>query len=125
MVALMNARVLVVSLAMSVAVCGGRPAAAQSDARIELVVQAGRPLRVVLTDTATVRRVGQAVTATLVEPVYAYDRIVLPVGAQVTGHVARLEDPAKMSRTRALLSGDFSPRRVIVLQFDSVTRNGE
>src|SRR5206468_9733055 len=103
----------------------GRPVLAQTNANITLVVAAKRPLRVAFTGTVTIRRVGQPVTATLVEPVYAYDRVVLPSGTEVTGHVARLDNPTKMNRTRALLSGDLSPHRVVVLQFDSVKRKGE
>jgi len=122
----MRTRVFVASAAVSLSLCASRQASAQSDAHIELVVRAGRPLRVALTETAIVRRLGQAVTATLVEPVYAYDRLVLPVGTQVAGHVATLENPSKLTRARWwLLSGDFSPHRVIVLDFDSVTHDGE
>jgi len=95
-----------------------------SEERVELVVAAGRPLRVALTDSATVSRVGQSVSGTLVEPVYAYDRIVLPVGTAVTGHVVRLEDPSKAARVRAWVAGDFSPHRGIVLEFDAFTRDG-
>src|SRR5438270_10516653 len=56
---------------------------AQADAGVSLVVQTGRPLRVALSDTASIRRVGQPVHGTLTEPIYAYDRIVLPVGTEV------------------------------------------
>src|SRR5258707_1667142 len=110
------------ALAASLAVC--RPACAQQDATVELVVERGRPLRVVLAESSTVSRVGQPVTATLVEPVYAYDRIVIPGGAQVVGRVAALESPSKATRARSMLAGDFSPHRVIQLQFDSIVRNG-
>src|SRR5262249_62427432 len=95
-----------------------------SDDRVELVVAAGRPLRVALTETATITRVWQTVSGTLVEPVYAYDRVVLPAGSSVTGHVVQLEDPSKVSRARAWMSGDFSPHRTIVLEFDSVVHDG-
>jgi hypothetical protein len=101
-------------------------AAAQSaDATVELVVPAGRPLRVALDGTLTVKRVGQQVTATLVEPVYAYDRIVLPAGTHVLGHVTKLENAPRRTRIKAMVGGDFSPQRSIVLQFDSVLKEGE
>src|SRR4030081_803969 len=90
--------VVPVALIAALAVC--RPACAQSDASVELIVESGRPLRVALTDSSTVSRVGQAVTATA------------------------LESPPRASRRRSMLSGDFSPHRVIQLQFDSVVRNG-
>ena len=47
---------------------------------LALVVRAGVPLRVALDARIRVKRVGQSVTGTLVEPVYAYDRVVLPAG---------------------------------------------
>jgi hypothetical protein len=92
---------------------------------VELVVRAGRPLRVALDGTATVKRVGQQVTATLVEPVYAYDRIVLPAGTPVLGHVTRLENAPRRTRIKAMLGGDFSPQRSVALQFDTVLKAGE
>src|SRR5262249_46874026 len=63
------------------------PAFAQSDSTVELIVPRGRPLRVALARDATVKKVGQDVTGTLVEPVYAYDRIVLPAGTKVEGRI--------------------------------------
>jgi hypothetical protein len=101
---------------------GGVSAAlAQSDEPlVEIVVPAGRPLRVALDRTLTVKRVGQPITGTLIDDVYSYDRIVLPAGAQVSGHIDKLEPASKMSRTRAILSGDFSPTSHVVIRFDSV-----
>src|SRR5262249_54871562 len=102
-----------------------RMAAAQSDPGIELVVSSGRAMRVMLTDGTTVHRVGQTVTGRLIEPVYAYDRIVLPVGTLVQGHVAKLTPPSKISRARSMGSGDFSPHNTIEVRFESVLRDGE
>ena len=110
-----------VMLAALVGVCG---AARAQEATVELVVEKGRPVRVALAETSTVKRVGQTVTATVVEPVYAYDRIVIPAGAQVLGRVTALDQPSKASRARAMLSGDFSPHRVLQIQFESVIRDG-
>jgi hypothetical protein len=110
----------------AVAVClvVAPPAHAQSPDERVLEIESGRPLRVALTETATVHRVGQPVKGTLTEPVYAYDRIVLPVGSEVTGHIAKLENPSRWTRWRAWTSGDFAPHRTIVLEFDSVIRDG-
>src|ERR1700704_2614468 len=69
--------------------------------RVELIARAGTPLRVALDQTIALRRVGQVVRGTLVEPLYAYDRVVLPVGAHVVGHVAALEQASKLVRLRA------------------------
>jgi phosphosulfolactate phosphohydrolase-like enzyme len=87
-------------------------AVAQSDPnRVELVVGAGTPLRVALDDTVAVKQVGQVVHGTLIEPLYAYDRMVLPIGTRVVGHVASLENPSKLVRLRAWSNGDFTPKR--------------
>jgi len=112
------------ALALATSLAVPAAARAQSAPGVELVVETGRPLRVVLSDTSTVKRVGQIVTATLVEPVYAHDRIVIPAGTEVRGRVAALENPSKASRLRSYLSGDFSPHRVVQLKFDSFVRDG-
>jgi hypothetical protein len=67
-----------------------------------------------------VKRVGQPVTGTIVEPVYAYDRIVIPAGTKVRGQIAQLVGASGGTRARAYLGGDFSPPRQVVLQFDTL-----
>ncbi|HZT76077.1 MAG TPA: hypothetical protein VFA27_05430 [Vicinamibacterales bacterium] len=67
---------------------------------------------------------GQTVTAQLVEPVYAYDRVVLPVGTLVQGRITSLTQPSKLSRLRAMAGGDFSPHRAIEIRFESAIRDG-
>jgi len=99
-------------------------AARSQEPSVELVVETGRPLRVALADSISIRRVDQSVSATVVDPVYAYDRVVVPAGARVTGRVAALENPSRFSRLRSMLSGDFSPHRIIQLQFDALDHDG-
>jgi len=99
-----------------------RTVAAQSDPSVELIVSSGRAMRVMLTDSTTVHRVGQTVTGRLVEPVYAYDRIVLPVGTLVQGRITKLTPPSKVSQARSMGSGDFSPHNTIEVRFESVLR---
>jgi hypothetical protein len=83
-------------------------------------VDRGRPLHVALDARTRVQRVGQAVTGTLVDPVYAYDRIVVPAGTAVRGHVVELVQPSRWARIRAMSTGDFSPHRRVVLTFDAL-----
>ena len=85
---------------------------------IALVVAAGRPLRIALDERVRVKRVGQPVTATVVEPLYAYDRVVVPAGAKVLGRVETLERVPAGTRLRYLLGINFSPPRRVALQFD-------
>jgi hypothetical protein len=86
----------------------------------EIVVAPGRPLRVALDQRVTVKRVGQPVTGTLIEAVYAYDRIVFPAGVRVLGHVSALKDAPKMTRAKAWLGGSFVPLRQVTVSFDTV-----
>ena len=120
----MSVQAVRISIVLLIAVLGVCVAARAQEPTVELVVAAGRPLRVSLDDTVTVKRVGQPIAGTVVEPVYAYDRIVIPAGARVTGRIAAMPQPSKTSRARAMLSGDFSPHRILQLEFDSVTRDG-
>ena len=85
---------------------------------IDLVVAAGRPLRVALDERLRVKRIGQPVTATVVEPVYAYDRIVVPAGAKVLGRIEKLERVSAGTRLKSMLAINFSPARRVALQFD-------
>jgi hypothetical protein len=88
---------------------------------VDLVVETGRPLRIALNARVKVRRVGQPITGTLIDPLYAYDRIVVPAGTAVHGQVSALEPESKRLRIQSLASGDFSPNRRIVIQFDTIT----
>jgi len=120
----MRRRILVVLAALAMSSVTGRPTFAQSDSAVELTVPKGRPLRVALSHDTAVKRVGQTVTGTLTEPVYAYDRIVLPVGAQIAGRITKLDNPSKLDRARSLSGGDFSPHHVVEIRFESVTHDG-
>jgi type IV secretory pathway VirB10-like protein len=99
----------------------GRPAASQSiQSPIDLIVDAGRPLRVALDERVRLSHVGQVVTGTVTEPVYAYDRIVIPAGTHVRGHILAIESGSRFVRARAYLAGNFSPSRRAVLQFNTL-----
>jgi hypothetical protein len=95
-------------------------ASAQDEGSVELVLQSGRSMRVALDHRVAIHQVGQQVAGTLVEPVYVYDRIVLPVGCHLTGHIERIDEPSKKKRTVAILEGDFSPHPIATLRFDSI-----
>jgi hypothetical protein len=58
-------------------------------------------------------------TGTVREPVYAHDRIVIPAGTRVRGHVSAIDSRSKLS-ARAYLSGNLSPNKHAVLQFDTL-----
>src|SRR5205085_1141224 len=93
--------------ALGVALVGAQPLRAQGT--IELTVIAGRPLRVALDRRVRITEVGQPIEATVVQPVYAYDRIVVPIGTHVLGRISAIEPLSKPARLRAILAGDLTP----------------
>jgi hypothetical protein len=91
-----------------------------SSSDVALTVDAGRPLEIVLDRRMSIREVGQSVSGTLVEPLYAYDQLVVPAGTRVLGHIAAIEGLGRFARMRAMLSGDLTPARHIVLVFETL-----
>lgn len=62
--------------------------------------------------------------ATLTEPVYLVDRLALPAGCIVRGHVERLLPADRNLRLQAHLDGDVTPLHEPVLLFDSISTPG-
>jgi hypothetical protein len=54
-------------------------------------------------------RMGTPVSAKLIEPIYAFDRVVIPAGSVVQGSVTKLDPVSKLVRVHALMGGDFTP----------------
>ncbi|HKW87541.1 MAG TPA: hypothetical protein VJN21_02170 [Candidatus Acidoferrales bacterium] len=90
---------------------------------VDLVLGKGVPLRVILRKSLRIQRVGEPVQTFVTEPVYAFDRIVIPAGSEVDGRIAALDSPTKLKRTESYLNADFSPPRVVHLQFDILILN--
>ena len=88
---------------------------------IGLTVPKGTSLQVALQNEFRVRKVGQGVEALLVEPVYAFDRLVVPVGSKIHGQVTEITPLSRGKRVLAALDADFSPVRKVQIQFTDLT----
>ena len=111
------------SLVLVSAVLLAYPSLAQSQSEspsVALTVATGRQLDIVVDQRVVIKRVGQPIDGMIVQPVYAYDRLVVPAGTRVTGHISALDRPSKITRLRAILSGDLSPPRSVHIQFDTL-----
>jgi hypothetical protein len=84
-----------------------------------LVVPAGVPLRLYLTKRVP-KRAGAPVEAKVLDPVYAFDRQVIPAGAVVLGSVSRLQPISRAQRTMAILGGDFTPLHMAPIEFTTL-----
>jgi hypothetical protein len=88
--------------------------------KIDLVVPVGTPLRVSLLKKVKIGKVGDPVVAQVTEPVYSFDRVVIPAGSKVTGKVTRIIPATKFRRTEAILNGDFTPLKTAKVEFDTL-----
>ena len=94
-------------------------AADQETPKISLSVPSGAPLRLYLAKRVS-KRVGAPVEAKLLEPVFAFDREVLPAGTVAQGQVSRVQPVGKWQRVRAIVNGDFTPLRSAEVEFTTL-----
>ncbi len=89
-------------------------------ASIPLRIPEGTTLKVALDQEVRVRKIGQPVHGKVIEPVYAFDQLVVPAGSEVNGKVAQIDAVSKKKRTIAALNADFSPYREVHIDFDEL-----
>jgi len=87
---------------------------------VTLSVPRSTTLQVALDKEVRVKRVGQPVHGRLIEPVYAFDEQLIPVGSEVLGRITQLEAVTGKKRFLAALNADFTPTRRINLEFDEL-----
>jgi hypothetical protein len=87
---------------------------------VELTVAKGSPLQIALDDEVQVKKVGQRIHGRTVEPIYAFDHIVVPVGSKVTGQITKIEGLSNGKRTLAALNADFTPVRKVEVAFNEL-----
>jgi hypothetical protein len=63
---------------------------------------------------------GVVYVARIVEPVYAFDHIVIPIGSEVSGQVTKIGEISRGQRTAAALNADFTPERNVEVNFDNL-----
>ena len=97
-----------------------KPAEPAPPQTVPLTVAKGAPLQVALDQEIRVKKVGQPVHARIVEPVYAFDHIVVPVGSEVIGEITKIESLSEGKRTLAVLNADFTPLRKVEVGFNEL-----
>ena len=76
---------------------------------IPLTVAAGTPLKVALDKEVRIRKVGQPIHGKTTEPIYAFDKLLVPAGSDVIGKIAEIDPVSKKVRTMEALNANFSP----------------
>src|SRR5579864_4485238 len=87
---------------------------------IPLTVPKGNAVQVVLDKELKIQKVGQPVHGRVAEPIYAFDKLVVPVGTQVTGRILQLQSVSDGRRTLEALNADFTPARKVQIEFNDL-----
>jgi hypothetical protein len=87
---------------------------------IPLTVPKGTPIKVALDQETRIKKAGQAIHGKVMEPVYAFDKLVVPAGTEITGKVTLIDAIPKKRRTLAAMNADFSPERQVHIEFDKL-----
>jgi hypothetical protein len=94
--------------------------AAAAAETVDLTVPQGTPLHVALVKETRVKKPGQPIEGRIIEPVYSFDKIVIPVGTEVDGQIIKIEKASAGKRTEAALNADFTPARKTEVEFDEL-----
>jgi len=89
---------------------------------VTLTVPKGTALQVMVDKEVKIGKVGQPIHGRTAEPVYAFDKLVVPVGCEVTGKITEIHDVSNGKRTLEALDADFTPARKIEVEFDTILR---
>ena len=87
---------------------------------LPMTVEAGTPIKVAIDSEVRIRTVGQTIHGRTTEPIYAFDKLLIPVGTVVNGKVSAIDPVPTMARTMQAANGNFSPVRKVHVQFDEL-----
>ncbi|MGI8771810.1 MAG: hypothetical protein ACR2JE_10265 [Acidobacteriaceae bacterium] len=97
-----------------------RSSSALPERTILLPVPAGTPLQIALDREIRVKKTGQPIQGHLMQPVYVFDRLVLPLGTRVQGHISKIGSPGGKRLSLSILNAEFTPARPIQVSFDQI-----
>lgn len=83
-------------------------------------IPSGTPIKIALDSEVRLKKVGQPIHGKTIEPVYAFDKLLIPVGTTVTGKISAIDGVPKKVRTLEAMDGNFSPLRGVHVQFDEL-----
>jgi hypothetical protein len=86
---------------------------------VPLTVDKGFPLQVMLTEKLKFK-LKERVHGRIIEPVYAFDRVVIPLGTEVEGTITGFNKGSKWKKVSSLLVLDFTPERYPQISFDTL-----
>jgi hypothetical protein len=94
---------------------------ASSDAHIvAMTVPSGTPLQIALDKEVRVKKAGQSITGRVMQPVYVFDHLVIPVGTVATGRIVSIAPVPGRTRALHALNEDFTPARQLTVAFEEL-----
>src|ERR1700730_13529111 len=87
---------------------------------VPMSVSAGTPIKVALDSEVRVETVGQLIHGKTTDPVYAFDKLLIPAGTAVNGRIVAIDGVPKTVRIQSALNANFTPLRNVNLQFDEL-----
>jgi hypothetical protein len=87
---------------------------------IALTVEAGVPIFVELEKPVRIKTVGAPIAGRVIDPVFVFDRQVIPAGSEVLGRIVKIAPISRARRARAVANGNFSPFHRVTLEFDTL-----
>jgi hypothetical protein len=87
---------------------------------VPLTVPKGTAVQVVLDKEVRIQKIGQSIHGRIAEPLYAFDKLVVPVGTEVAGRITQLKNVSTGKRTLDALNAEFTPPRKVKIEFDDL-----
>jgi hypothetical protein len=87
---------------------------------VALTLPAGTPIQIALDQEVRVRRVGQPIHGRVMQPVYAFDHQVIPVGTEALGRITAREPVPAGKRAWDALNANFTPAHPLGVTFDEL-----
>jgi hypothetical protein len=109
---------------LSAQVTAPQPAPTSGARTIAMKVANGTPLQIALDKEVRVREAGQPITGRVMQPVYVFDHLVIPVGTLATGRIAAIARVPGRTRALHALDEDFTPAHKLTVQFDELILPG-
>src|ERR1700688_476025 len=85
-----------------------------------LVIKPRDDFRAALEKGVRLKKIGQPVTAKLLEPVYAGENLAIPAGSTIKGHVSAISTVPFGKHAGKMLGGDFTPPKTAQVAFDQL-----
>lgn len=91
---------------------------------IPLTVKPGEPIHVALEKSVRIKQTGVPVKGRIIQPVYVFNRKVIPAGSILLGKVVKIDPVSRKKRLEALANGNLTPFHQAHIEFTTLVIKG-